>query len=240
MPRYRYLGDRSRIYEYYRLGSLVDLILTDERQYRDQQPCNDQILVPCADSNTPGRTMLGATQKAWFKDRMVNSPQTWKLWGSEVMLMSLEIALGAGGVNQDQWDGYGAERDEIMNYLLDHNVENMVILTGDIHTFFAGTASTSGNSLGDPVAPEFVGGSATSLGLPEETGYPPSVFDALAAQDPHIIMHDFSKRGYTVIEARPDELLCEFKSVNALVKGSAPASLAKFRVGPGDRSPTQT
>ncbi len=43
-PRSRFKGDRNRIYEDYRLGKLVDLLLTDERQYRDQQPCNDAIL----------------------------------------------------------------------------------------------------------------------------------------------------------------------------------------------------
>ena len=42
--RPRFKGDRNRIYEDYRLGKLVDLMLTDERQYRDQQPCNDAIL----------------------------------------------------------------------------------------------------------------------------------------------------------------------------------------------------
>jgi alkaline phosphatase D len=44
MPRSRYKGDRNRIYEEYRLGKLVDILMTDERQYRDRQPCNDEQL----------------------------------------------------------------------------------------------------------------------------------------------------------------------------------------------------
>lgn len=242
MPRWNYLGDKNRIFEYVRLGAMVDLILTDERQYRDQQPCNDQILVPCPDSGNPGRTMLGANQKAWLKDRLINSPQNWKLWASEVMLMAVELVADDGGVNQDAWDGYTAERAELMNYILANDIENVAILTGDIHTFFAGKATTTGNNSGTPAAPEFVGGSATSLGLPEATGFPAAALGAIAAaQDQHVSFYDFEKRGYMIIEAKPDELTCEFKSVDALTQGAgAPASLAKFRVDPGDRTPTQT
>ena len=55
IPRIRFKGDRNRIYEDYRLGKMVDLLLTDERQYRDQQPCNDAILAPCPSAKTPAR-----------------------------------------------------------------------------------------------------------------------------------------------------------------------------------------
>ena len=42
-------------------------------------------------------------------------------------------------INADQWDGYGKERKQLMNYLVDNNIENVVAVTGDIHAFFAGT-----------------------------------------------------------------------------------------------------
>src|SRR3954451_22840182 len=61
MPRARFKGDRNRVYEEYRLGKLVDLLLTDERQYRDRQPCGDGQQVACPDANSP-RAMLGARQ----------------------------------------------------------------------------------------------------------------------------------------------------------------------------------
>ena len=52
-PRIRFKGERNRIYEDYRLGKLIDLILTDERQYRDMQPCSDGIVIPCPEAETP-------------------------------------------------------------------------------------------------------------------------------------------------------------------------------------------
>ena len=62
-PRLRFKGDRNRIYEDYRLGKLVDLILTDQRQYREQQPCNDAILAACADTEDP-RVFLGESRSS--------------------------------------------------------------------------------------------------------------------------------------------------------------------------------
>lgn len=44
-------------------------------------------------------------------------------------------------LNADQWDGYDAERRSLMATLKTGNVRNVVALTGDIHSFFAGTVN---------------------------------------------------------------------------------------------------
>jgi alkaline phosphatase D len=233
MPRIQTKGDPTAIYGSLQLGGIVELFLTDQRQYRDQQPCMDVQLQGCADDNTPGRTMLGSAQKAWFKSAVPKSKATWKLWGSEVMLMSLQTAPG-NNANHDQWDGYGAERQEILDSFVAAGVKNLAALTGDIHTFFAGDLYTTGVESGTKVGVELVGGSATSFGLPEETGIPSSTLTALAPADPHIKYFDFDHRGYMVVEASKSELTAEFKAVDALTKGAKPVSLKKFRVASGD------
>lgn len=168
MPRARFKGDRKRVYEEYRLGRLVDLLLIDERQCPDRQPCNDAQLSACADADSP-RTMLGARQLAWLKSRLVGAPTTWKLWATELMVMGTRVAPGVFA-QLDAWDGYGYERKQILDHILDDNVQNVVAITGDIRTFFAGTAYTTGDqSTGRAALSEFVGGSATSHGLPEAT-----------------------------------------------------------------------
>src|SRR3954452_21487440 len=215
MPRARFKGDRNRVYEEYRLGKLVDLLLTDERQYRDRQPCNDAQLQGCPEADDP-RTMLGPRQLEWFKSRLVGAPTTWKVWATELMVMATRLAPGVPA-QVDSWDGYGYERKQILDHILDNNVQNVVAITGDIHTFFGGTAYTTGDQSGRPVMPEFVGGSATSHGLPEATGFPPATLDAIVkASDPHIQFSDFTKRGYGVIEIGPTEATCELKSVDVL------------------------
>jgi alkaline phosphatase D len=238
MPRIRHDDDLNRVYDQYRIGSLVDLVVTDERQYRDQQPCNDVQLTPCFDENGD-RTMLGSAQKNWFLGALQSSTQTWKLWANEVMVMGLQTA-GDIGVNNDQWDGYARERKELLEYIRNNGVSNVVALTGDIHTFFAGTATTTGSVLdGQKVIPEFVVGSATSHGLPEETGIPAPVAESLiAALDTHIIYTDLERRGYAIVEASPSELTCEFKTMTTDTRNNAaPVTSAKFRVPNGAVSP---
>ena len=240
MPRLRWDGDRDRIYEHVRIGKLVDLILTDERQYRDQQPCDDAQLVPCPDQQNPNRTMLGAKQKAWFKQTLAGSPQAWKLWANEVMLMGFQNGP-QNGANNDQWDGYAAERKELLDFALANNVKNLLPLTGDIHNFFVGTATTDGSDTGTPVCGEFVGGSTTSLGLPEETGIPASTIQALIkALDHHISFSDLTDRGYSVLEVSPSQATCEFKKVQTQSRdGGQASSIGKFALASGSTTPQQ-
>ncbi|HEX5341294.1 MAG TPA: alkaline phosphatase D family protein, partial [Duganella sp.] len=44
-------------------------------------------------------------------------------------------------LNCDQWDGYNSERKALMSHLKTNNIGNVVALTGDIHSFFAGTVN---------------------------------------------------------------------------------------------------
>jgi alkaline phosphatase D len=97
-------------------------------------------------------SLLGATQKAWFLDAVKKSDATWKVWGNEVQVyqMALDLTKLPGVpdsifgikpytvyVNADQWDGFRSERAEILGALTDANVENLLVCTGDIHSFYA-------------------------------------------------------------------------------------------------------
>jgi alkaline phosphatase D len=93
-------------------------------------------------------SLLGATQKAWFVDAVKKSDATWKVWGNEVQMweMALKMSTLQGipsiftytvYINADQWDGYRSEREEIMRAFTRAKVDNLLVLTGDIHAFFA-------------------------------------------------------------------------------------------------------
>ena len=246
MPRFHFPASKDVIYGSLRLGNMAELFITDQRQYRDPQPCNDKILAPCPDDETPGRTMLGSRQKAWFKSAVVGSPATWKLWASEVMVMSLDTSLATAmapgnHANPDQWDGYSAERKEILGQFVSKHVKNLVALSGDIHTFFAGNLTTTGGNGGQPAGTELVGGSVTSLGLPEATGIPSSTLQALRqSADPHVKYADFDHRGYCVVSLDRNKLVGQFKSVNTTQSPTAtPTTLATFQVNNGSPSLNQ-
>jgi alkaline phosphatase D len=204
----------NRFYRHLRLGANAELFVLDTRQYRDDQPCGDRFFVPCAESTQPGRTMVGERQKAWLKDRLAASDATWKVLANQIMLMALDLPLG-NPINPDQWDGYAAERAELMQFVADRDIANVTAITGDIHTFFAGLVTTTGRIGGTPAATEFVGGSITSLGVPETLGFPPGdrsrdaalLTERLETQNPHIKFNNHAFGGYGVLECRPDELL---------------------------------
>lgn len=224
----------NRLYGSLKLGNMAELFLTDERQYRDPQPCNDAQVTNCPDDLLPGRTFLGAAQKSWLKGALPASKAKWSLLASETMMMALD-ALPGQHANQDQWDGYSAEREEILTDFLNKKVDNLVVLSGDLHTFIAGDLYTNGETSGKPIGTELVGGSATSFGLPEELGVPSATLDSLRqTSDPHVIFADFDHRGYCVVTADKDKLVGEFKAVSdAKVPNGTVSTLAKFQVDSG-------
>jgi len=95
-------------------------------------------------SSPPG-TCMGATQKQWFKDSLMGSDATWKIWGNEFPLFRLLIEQGPIGalladriLNADAWDGYNFERKELMKFISDNQIPNVVSLSGDVHAHYAG------------------------------------------------------------------------------------------------------
>jgi len=61
-------------------------------------------------------------------------------------------------LNCDQWDGYHAERKHLMAHLKDNGIRNVVALTGDLHSFHAGTVNDDydATGAGTPVMVDFV------------------------------------------------------------------------------------
>ncbi|HEX8111176.1 MAG TPA: alkaline phosphatase D family protein [Kofleriaceae bacterium] len=127
-------------------------------------------------ASSPPGTMLGKAQKQWWKDTMKGSDATWKLWGNEVTLMRLKItSLGPTSplpadlvISADAWDGYNAERTELMTFLKANAIQNVVVLTGDIHASFAGQVMDNFEAPAaaqTPVAVELVGPGISSNSL---------------------------------------------------------------------------
>jgi alkaline phosphatase D len=92
----------------------------------------------------PG-TLLGATQKQWWMDAMRASQATFKIWGNTVPLLRLlldrsDVSLLPNDLvlSDDGWDGYNTERKELMSFLEENAISNVVSLSGDHHANFAG------------------------------------------------------------------------------------------------------
>ena len=233
-----------QVYRKFSFGNLADLIVTDERLYRDGPPCgNSQAFqryfsLGCAELHNPNRTMLGEAQRQWFLDQVTDSNATWKLWANEVMLMPLKVA-GRIYVSLDQWDGYPSERTAILEAIENAGVKNLVVLTGDLHTFQAGYLKTDFNNLFQrPMGVEFMVGSITSANLAEEItsalhlpsapmpakhfGVPPNLLEPLIRlNNPHIRYWNSSTHGYGIVELSRAQLSCTFKAVTTVRSATA-------------------
>ena len=95
--------------------------------------------------STPPGSILGATQKQWWKSVLQQSTARWKVWGNSVPLLRLKVNLSDLDsllpdvvASSDAWDGYAHERKELMRFLKSTGIKNVVSLSGDVHAHFAG------------------------------------------------------------------------------------------------------
>jgi alkaline phosphatase D len=254
MPRTRM--DPRRIYRSIPLGG-AELFLLDTRQFRDDQPCNPSdafLSQPCPPTTTddPARTLLGATQKAWLKRALRGSRAQWKLIANQVMISSLD-APPRSPLNTDSWDGYGAERAELMDFIADAGIDDVAFVTGDIHTFFAGEVSRTGRratrgTAPDPVngpsrAVEFVGGSVTSPGVvdrvavsePERIAAATPIDAGAMGNNPHLAYANQAYKGYAIVTAGRDELRVRYRAVrDSRLPESDVFTLRRFTVRAGE------
>jgi alkaline phosphatase D len=242
--------DSLQVYRKISFGSIADLIVTDERLYRDGPPCGNSELFEryfsfgCSALRDPSRSMLGSAQKEWFLQQVTGSTANWKLWANEVMLMQLKVA-GLIYVNLDQWDGYPKERQALLNAIKSAGVRNFIALTGDLHTFLAGYLKPNfDNIFASPMGIELMVGSISSANLAEDIesgvdlpshplpgkqfGVPPNALEPLIRlNNPHIQYWDSSTHGYGILDITPAQLVCTFKAVTTV--GAPSASLVTLR-----------
>jgi alkaline phosphatase D len=244
MPRVA-TGD---IYGSVPLGA-AELFLLDSRQYRDDQPCNPSdsfVSNPCppTDYDAPGRTLLGAQQKAWLKDSLAGSRAQWKLIANQVMITSLD-APPHNPLNTDSWDGYGAERAELIDFLGAQGIDDVAFVTGDIHTYFTGEVTRTGRrgpTDGPVRATEFVCGAITSPGVvdrvadtePERVAAATAADAAVRGNNPQIVYSNQAYKGYGLVEARPDELRVTYRAARETRRQPSEVfTLRSFRVEAG-------
>ena len=79
-----------------------------------------------------------------------------------------------------------------------------------------------------------VGGSLTSLGIPESLGVSADSITALGIPaNPHIKFFDLKNRGYAVATIGKNEMTAEFRTCDTQTRGSKPVTSAKFQVASG-------
>lgn len=82
----------------------------------------------CLDAiKDPTRTMLGKTQKEMFKSALLASKAKFKFVISSVNMQNTYAEP------YDNWEGYAAERSEILKFIRDNSIKNVIFLSTDSH-----------------------------------------------------------------------------------------------------------
>lgn len=202
-------------YRKFQFGNLLDLMMLDTRLYgRDQQVTNG--LDPLI--NDPNRKLLGDEQQQWLLDSLDTSHQQatrWRMLGQQVMFGQLLIS---GQIfNVDQWDGYPASRQRVIDHLRDNQIDNTIILTGDIHSSWAMdiTDNPFDPSQYDPqtgsgsVAVEFVTPAVTSPGITDKVVAQQNAL-FIQSTSPHIRYIDLFYRGYVLLDINHERTQAEW------------------------------
>ena len=204
----------QEIFRTFDLGDLAKIIMLDTRlEGRDQQVgTNDPVF------NDTTRTILGPTQFQWFKNELSTTTQPWKIIGNQVMIGAVEI-FGTP-INTDSWDGYPAERQKLFDHLSTNNIDNMVVLTGDIHTSWAVDLKNGNN----PVGVEMVTPSVTSPGSPI------NLSNLITLQNPNIKYVELTKRGFILVDITPQLVQGDWYNVSTINEINASSSCVKSYV----------
>lgn len=178
---------KSRLYRERGYGSDAAVFSIDARSFRDQGLPAADPLNPLSVASylgaafTPGRTMLGVQQLADLKGGLSAAQAAGTTWKFVMMPEPIQN-LGVVGAS-DRFEGYAAERTNLLNYIDDNNIGNVVFVSADIHGTLVNNVSyqdfpggpqkstgafevTTGSvAYAAPFGPT-VAGLAASLGLP--------------------------------------------------------------------------
>lgn len=152
-------------------------------------------------------------------------------------------------LNADMWDGYNAERNNLMSHLKTNAIGNVVALTGDIHAFFAGVVMDDHDAgTPAPVMVDLVSAGISSNSFwsflkqvvdfnPAFAAVRPLVYttpisavintlnDTLKTNNATTLKYaDTDAQGYAVVVLTPAALTCTFHKMAKLVNGAAPAT----------------
>jgi len=215
-------GDAHQIYRAFSYGPLADIIMLDTRLEGRERPIHD---VNNPELYSPDRTLLGAEQKTWLKDELLNSDTTWRVIGTQVIFSEFNVGWAAPVQGRtadaleslflDIWDGYSAERRELIEFINQNNIFDNVFVTGDFHSAYAFDVMAEGVYTHGV---EFVSPSITSANLNElqnpmlaeisQYFFRNPIF--WGDPNPHLEYLDILNHGYFVLSLTPDHARADY------------------------------
>lgn len=205
-------GADMQLYRQFSYGNLANFMVLDSRQYRSDQANGDKSSPQTEESLDPSRTLLGGEQEQWALDHLGKSTASWNVLAQQIFFAKRNYGPSPDQprYSMDGWDGYTPARERITEFARKENMDNLIVLTGDVHANWASNIladfdDPSSNMLGA----EFVGTSITSGGDGADKR---ADTDRILAQNEHIkFFNDY--RGYVRCHVTPTEWRADYRVV---------------------------
>jgi alkaline phosphatase D len=210
-------GPDMRLYRRFGYGDLADFTVLDTRQFRSDQAAGDGWDPDSAARRDPTRTLLGDEQERWLTDGVRDSPATWNVVASQVVMSQMDLDPTAGQLfNMDGWDGYQAQQQRVLTTLA--GARNPVVVTGDVHSSYA--FDLKQDIAGPTIGAELVGTSISSAGNGMDIS---PMGEKFLAANPHLKLVN-ERRGYVVCRLTRDEMRADYRILPYVDQPGAPVS----------------
>ncbi|MEU6813189.1 alkaline phosphatase D family protein [Streptomyces sp. NPDC046831] len=227
-------GPDLRLYRRLHWGRLAQFDVLDTRQYRSDQAYGDGWQYPGPESEDPSRTLTGATQERWLIDGWRRSRAVWNVVPQQVTFSQRRNTTAVPSkVSMDSWDGYPASRERVLAGAEAAGVDNLMVLTGDVHVHYAFDIKRDFDDQDSrTLGTEIVTTSVTSGG---NGSAKPSDWGAYRAANPHLRFYD-GRRGYATVELGRELARVDYKTVPHVTTPGAPlTTAASFVTEVGDQ-----
>ena len=223
-----------------RPGRLAQINLLDTRQFRaGQSLCGDSdpaygfgnYRPRCPEMFAEERSMLGQEQEHRLVQSILNNTATWNVIASSSVFSPFRLNIDKKIFRYvGSWDAFPANRDRVVSAINRSKTGQAVILSGDMHSFWAIDGAQSNAATDRFPAVEFVA-SSISANWPETMAKP--ITDNLV-HNPQIKFYEPDKRGYLLHEVTATEWQTTARAVHNVRDAQSNAfDLARFVVENG-------
>ena len=152
------------------------------------------------------------------------STARWNVVPQQVCFSQRKMDLNTvAEVSMDAWDGYPASRRRVLDGAKAAGVENLMVLSGDVHVAYAFDIK---DDFDDPASrtlgTEIV---ATSIASGQNGTERPSNWATYTTANPHLKFYD-GRRGYVTVSLTDARARADFKTVPYVTTPGAPLSTA--------------
>ncbi len=238
--RYDARSHAIRLNDRFAYGDLLEIALTDPRQYRSRLACPTQpdrgrghleTLASCPELVDPTRSFFGLAQERWLMDGLARTTARWNVIAQSTLMSQWRQRDQNNEISfwTEDWNGYAPSRTRLLQHIHNARVANPVVIGGDVHSFWANDLKLDFDNPKSPtVATELVGTSITSVGPNYET------FTKYLPDNPHVRYFESRRRGYTSVDLTRNRMTTRFRNVSDVHKPDATiATLKTFVVEDG-------